>query len=399
MYTESEVLDYVNEEDVKFIRLAYFDLSGKQRNVSIMAGELQRAFEEGISFDASAIFGFQSSNNSDLFLHPDPSTLSLIPWRPTSGKVVRMFCDIKYPDGTPYEKDCRYLLKQAVKKAKDEYGLTFKFGTEFEFYLFKLDENGNNTKIPFDNAGYMDIAPEDKGENIRREIDFTLEQMGITPEYSHHEEGPGQNEIDFRASEAETAADNASTFKWIVRTKAASNGLFADFSPKPLINQPGNGMHINLSVNKEDKMCSIMAGILDHLAEITYFLNPSLDSYERIGQSKAPKFICWGNQNRSCAIRVPSKNPNSRIQLRSSDSECNIYLAFTLLIYAALDGIDRNLTPSPAVEENLFKSKDESEKAYRERTKSYKAIPDTQSEAKELASSSEFVKKYIKWNF
>ncbi len=397
MYTETEVLDYVNEEDVKFIRLAYFDLKGKQRNISIMAGELEKAFSEGISFDASAVPGFQTADCSDLFLHPDASTLSVIPWRPTSGKVVRMFCDIKYPDGKPYEKDCRYLLKQAVKYAKDKYGLTFKFGTEFEFYLFKLDENGQNTKIPFDNAGYMDIAPEDKGENIRREIDFTLEQMGITPEYSHHEEGPGQNEIDFRASDAETAADNAMTFKWIVRTRAASNGLYADFSPKPLEPYPGNGMHINISCNQEEKMPQIMAGIMEHLAELTYFLNPSDESYLRIGQSKAPKFICWGKQNRSCTIRVPSKNPNSRIQLRSSDSECNIYLAFTLLIYAALDGIDRGLKPMPSVEENLFKSEGETLIEYEKRTAGYKTIPQGLAEAENLARSSGFIKKIIKF--
>lgn len=397
MYMESEVIDYVNEEDVKFIRLAYFDLSGKQRNVSIMAGELSRAFEEGISFDASAIPGFQEAHSSDLFLHPDPSTLSVIPWRPSTGKVVRMFCDIKYPDGTPYEKDCRHILKQAVKKAKDEFGIEFKFGTEFEFYLFKLDENGRNTKIPFDNAGYMDIAPEDKGENIRREIDFTLEQMGITPEFSHHEEGPGQNEIDFRASDAETAADNASTFKWIVRTKAASNGLYADFSPKPLSVYPGNGMHINISANKEEKMPAIMAGILAHLSEITYFLNPSEESYSRIGQSKAPKFICWGTQNRSCAIRVPSKHPNGKIQIRSSDSECNIYLAFTLLIYAALDGIKKNLVPEPAVQENLFQSYAEDKKDYEERTKNYRTIPLSLAEARKLAEESEFIKQIIKF--
>lgn len=243
----------------------------------------------------------------------------------------------------------------------------------------------------------MDIAPEDKGENIRREIDFTLEQMGITPEFSHHEEGPGQNEIDFRASDAETAADNASTFKWIVRTKAASNGLYADFSPKPLSVYPGNGMHINISANKEEKMPAIMAGILAHLSEITYFLNPSEESYSRIGQSKAPKFICWGTQNRSCAIRVPSKHPNGKIQIRSSDSECNIYLAFTLLIYAALDGIKKNLVPEPAVQENLFQSYAEDKKDYEERTKNYRTIPLSLAEARKLAEESEFIKQIIKF--
>lgn len=296
MYTESEVMDFIKEEDVKFIRLAYFDLAGKQKNVSILAGELENVFKNGFSFDASAVDGFEKPNKSDLFLHPDPSTLSVLPWRPSAGKVVRMFCDIKHPDGTPYKKDSRYLLRTAVEKAKKEFGLTLDFGTEFEFYLFKLDENGNPTKIPFDNAGYMDIAPEDKGENIRREIDFTLEQMGITTESSHHEEGPGQNEVDFRYSDALTAADNASTFKWIVRTKAAANGLYADFEPKPLQDKPGNGMHINISTSRKELMPSILAGIMEHLPEITYYLNPTRNSYDRLGEHKAPKYIAWGDR-------------------------------------------------------------------------------------------------------
>ena len=193
MYTESEVLDFVKEEDVKFIRLAFFDMKGKQKNISIMADQLNRAFEMGISFDASAIEGFEAPNKSDLFLHPDPTTLSVLPWRPNTGKVCRMFCNIKYADGTPYKKYCRNLLKKVTKQLKDECNVTLSFGPEVEFYLFKLNEAGEPTKIPFDNAGYMDIAPEDKGENIRRDICFTLEQMGITPEASHHEEGPGQN--------------------------------------------------------------------------------------------------------------------------------------------------------------------------------------------------------------
>lgn len=388
MYTESEVMEYIEEEDVKFIRLAYFDLSGKQKNVSIVAGELARAFKNGISFDASAIEGFELPNKSDLFLHPDPSTLSVLPWRPSSGKVVRMFCDIKYPDGTPYEKDCRYLLQQAEKKAKEEYGIEMHFGTEFEFYLFKLDENGEPTKIPFDNAGYMDIAPEDKGENIRREIDFTLEQMGITVESSHHEEGPGQNEIDFRYSNALTSADNASTFKWIVRTKAAANGLYADFSPKPLETKPGNGMHINISCSKSEYLPNILAGIMAHISEMTYYLNPTKNSYNRLGEHKAPKYICWGHGNRSAVLRVPATKDESRIELRSSDAGCNPYIAFTLLIHAAMDGIKNKLTPPVAIEENLFD---------RETAAKFnlEAIPDTLDSAKKLAEKSAFIKEIL----
>lgn len=387
LYTEEEVLDYVNEEDVKFVRLAYFDLSGKQKNATIMASELPRAFSEGISFDASAISDFEEANKSDLFLYPDASTLSVLPWRPSSGKVIRMFCDIKYPNGNPYKKDCRYLLKTAAAKIKTECGVDLQFGSEFEFYLFKLDENGEPTKIPFDKAGYMDIAPEDKGENIRRNICFTLEQMGITPESSHHEEGPGQNEVDFRYSDPLTSADNASTFKWIVRTKASESGLYADFSPKPISEKPGSGMHINISCSDTSKNENILAGILSHIKEITYFLNPTENSYQRLGEAKAPKFICWGRENRSATMRIPAGN-KARIEIRTPDPGCNPYIAFTLLIHAAIDGIKNNLKAPEAATENLF----DKEVA---KSVSYESIPDTLEEAREIALNSAFIKDIL----
>nr|WP_318740963.1 glutamine synthetase family protein [uncultured Treponema sp.] len=388
MYTESEVLEFVKEEDVKFVRLAFFDVKGKQKNISIMADQLHRAFELGISFDASAIDGFESPDKSDLFLHPDPTTLSVLPWRPNTGKVCRMFCNIKYPDGTPYEKDCRTLLKNAIKYAKEKYNLSLSFGPEVEFYLFKLNEAGESTKIPFDNAGYMDIAPEDKGENIRRDICFTLESMGIIPEASHHEEGPGQNEIDFKYSDALTAADNTATFKWIVRTRAASNGLYADFSPKPLEGQAGSGFHINVSLSDESKMPNAIAGILKHAEELTYFLNTTEESYNRLGECKAPKYICWGNQNRSTMIRVPATKKIKRLEIRSADPECNPYIAFALIIYAALDGIENNLVPPAPVEENLFANASKND---------IKVLPDTLDLAKKIADESEFVKKVLKY--
>lgn len=388
MYTESEVLDFVREEDVKFVRLAFFDVKGKQKNISIMADQLHRAFELGISFDASAIEGFESPDKSDLFLHPDPTTLSVLPWRPNTGKVCRMFCNIKYPDGTPYGKDCRTMLKNAIKYAKEKYNLTLSFGSEVEFYLFKINESGEPTNIPFDNAGYMDIAPEDKGENIRREICFTLESMGITPEASHHEEGPGQNEIDFKYSDALTAADNAATFKWIVRTRAASNGLYADFAPKPIEGKAGSGFHINVSLSDESKMPNAIAGILKHAEELTYFLNPTENSYNRLGECKAPKYICWGNQNRSTMVRVPATKKHLRLEIRSADPECNPYLAFTLIIYAILDGIENNLVPPAAVEENLFEAKEKGD---------IKVLPDTLDLAKKIADDSEFVKKVLNY--
>ncbi len=399
MYTQSEVLDFINEEDVKFIRLAFFDVAGKQKNISIMPGELARAFKEGIAFDASAVKGFEGPEKSDLFLVPDPSTLAVIPWRPMTGKVVRMFCNIFTPDGKPYEKDCRALLQNACRTLKDECGLEMMVGTEVEFYLFKLDEKGEPTKLPFDRAGYMDIAPEDHGENIRRDICFTLEQMGITPEASHHEEGPGQNEIDFHYSDALTAADNVSTFKWIVNTKAAGNGLYADFSPKPSAGDAGNGMHINISyrnvANPENSaeetknlLRYILGGIYSHIEEITYFLNPVEDSYKRLGSSKAPKYIAWGKENRSALIRVPASKSGSRLELRSPDPMCNPYIALTLLIHAAIDGIRNKLLAAEATEENLFDNKTASRLGL-------KTLPQSLEEAKLFAEKSEFVKSVL----
>ena len=396
MYTENEVLDFIEEEDVKFIRLAFFDISGKQKNISIMPSELPRAFREGISFDASAILGFESPDKSDLFLQPDPSTLAILPWRPTSGKVVRMFCNIKNPDGSPYKKDYRNLLKNAIKLAKDEFGIEIYIGAEIEFYLFRLNEKGEPTKEPFDQAGYMDIAPDDKGENIRREICFTLEQMGIIPEASHHEEGPGQNEIDFHYSDALTAADNTATFKWIVRTKAASNGLFADFSPKPLAEKPGSGMHINISyknLRKEDKVDYLpymLGGILNHIEEMTYYLNPLEESYERLGEFKAPKYVCWGKENRSALVRVPSSKHDVRFEIRSSDPSCNPYLAFSLVIFAALDGIKNKITPPNPVSDNLFSENF---------SNGLKLLPDTIDSARTLAANSSFIKDILYQNF
>ena len=276
-YSKQEVMQYVQEEDVKFIRLSFCDVFGRQKNISIMPDELPRAFAYGIAFDGSAIAGFGDETHSDLLLHPEPETLSLLPWRPEHGKVVRMFSTITYPDGRPFECDTRTLLKRAVSDAA-EAGYRFSFGAEQEFYLFRLDENGRPTKQPYDEAGYMDLAPDDSGENIRREICLTLEQMGIRPESSHHEEGPGQNEIDFRYSDALTAADNALTFQTVVKTVARRNGLCADFSAKPLDDAPGNGFHINMSVKAEDasdNLPHMVAGILENIVGMTAFLNPT----------------------------------------------------------------------------------------------------------------------------
>lgn len=356
-FTPAEVLQYVKEEDVKFIRLAFCDIFGRQKNIAIMASELKRAFESGIAIDASAIAGFGGEVRSDLFLHPDSSTLVQLPWRPESGRVVRMFCDIAHPDGSKLEVDTRSILKDAIA-ASEEAGIQFAFGAEMEFYLFKTDEDGNPTLQPYDNAGYMDIAPEDKGENVRREICMTLEALGIQPESSHHEEGPGQNEIDFRYSDPLSAADNAITFSSVVKTVAMRNGLAADFSPKPLRDQAGSGLHINISVkgnDQKDLLPHVIAGIMEHISDMTVFLNPCENSYERLGKNKAPGYITWSSENRSQLIRIPAADAaHRRAELRSADPSANPYLAFALLIYAGLDGIERGLIPPASTDNNLY---------------------------------------------
>lgn len=344
---------------MKFIRLAFCDVFGRQKNISIMPQELPRAFEHGIAFDASSVAGFGDEAHSDLLLHPEPDTLMQLPWRPEHGKVVRMFSSISYPDGKPFECDTRNLLKMAVEEAAKA-GYHFDFGAEQEFYLFTQNEDGKATKVPYDEAGYMDIAPDDRGENIRREICLTLEQMGIQPESSHHEEGPGQNEIDFRYSDALTAADNAMTFQNVARIVAHRNGLAADFSAKPLTQQPGNGFHINISVNTGDPSApldNIIAGILDKIRDMTVFLNPTENSYERFGSNKAPKYISWSTENRSQLIRVPAlAGGNRRAELRSPDPAANPYLAFALIIYAGLNGIMLGQELPAAVDYNLYKA-------------------------------------------
>ena len=389
-YSKEEVMQYVAEEDVKFIRLAFCDVFGNQKNISIMPEELERAFTYGIAFDASAIAGFGDEAHSDLLLHPEPETLTPLPWRPEHGRVVRMLCNITYPDGTPFECDTRGLLKKAIADAAAQ-GYAFFFGAEQEFYLFELDENNEKTDKPYDQAGYMDIAPADRGENIRREICLTLEQMGIRPESSHHEEGPGQNEIDFRYSDALSAADNALTFQTVVRTVARRNGLYADFSPKPIEGKPGNGFHVNLSVKseKESDFSGMIAGMLNRVAEITAFLNPTEDSYRRLGEKKAPGYISWSHQNRSQLVRIPAAvGEYRRAELRSPDPAANPYLAFALLIYAGLEGIQTGAKlPAPA-DINLFK-------ADAKTLANFQKLPDNLPAAKEKARNSAFVKTHI----
>lgn len=389
--SKDEVMQYVREENVAFIRLAFCDVFGRQKNVSITPGELERAFEYGIAFDASSITGFGNEAHSDLFLHPDPNSLILLPWRPEHGRVVRMFSDITYPDGSTFECDTRTLLKKAVRDAR-EAGFEFAYGIEQEFYLFKLDDDGEPTLTPNDYAGYMDMAPDDRGENIRREICLMLEQMGIYPESSHHEDGPGQNEIDFRYSDALQAADNAETFQTTARLVAQRSGLAADFSAKPLSDQPGNGFHINMSVQPDKDgsvMQSMVAGVLRRVAEMSAFLSPTENSYERFGQNRAPRYISWSPENRSQLIRIPAASGQyKRAELRSPDPTTNPYLALVLMIYAGLEGIVQKRELPPAVNVNLFTA-DPAD------LQGLDQLPISLHEARKLAYGSEFIRSCI----
>lgn len=400
-FTINEVLQYARENDVKFVRLVFADIFGNLKNISIFADGLEDAFEHGVSFDASAVKGFMNIEESDLFLYPDPTTLAVLPWRPQQGRVIRFFCDIKYPDGKRFEGDGRYLLRLAMEKA-ESMGYQCQIGPECEFYLFKLDEHGHPTLQPYDNAGYLDIAPLDKCENVRREIVLTLAQMGILPESSHHETGPGQNEIDFRYGSAMQSADNLMTFKTVVSTVAASNGLFACFMAKPIESLPGNGLHVNMSLTKAGKNIftnnqskhsqdaeSFISGILNRIREITVFLNPTTNSYSRFGYYEAPNYITWSHQNRSQLIRIPSSsNESTRLELCSPDPACNPYIAFSMLIYAGLEGIEKKLPLRDPSNFNLFK-------ASSQQLASIEHLPYSLEEAIEIACGSEFVEKHL----
>lgn len=401
--TVNEVLEFVKENDVKFIRLAFCDLSGMQKNISVMPDELPGAFEQGIPFDAHAIKGFTDITKSDLFLVPDPSTLSVLPWRPQQGRVARFYCEIKNPDGSSFWGDTREMLKSVLRRAEQK-GYSCMVGAECEFYLFKTDENGEPTTIPFDNGGYLDVSPLDKGENVRREICLCLEDMGIRPETSHHEQGPGQNEIDFKFSDALSCADNLFTFKQVVKSIAARNGLFASFSPKPLAEKSGSGLHINMSLSQNGKNVfklgtgnskeseSFIAGILQKIPEMTAFLNPLPNSYERFGSFEAPKYVTWSHGNRSQLVRIPAaQGERVRMELRSPDPSTNPYLAFALVISAGLYGIENNLPLPDSVNVDLYTADSSI-------TDRLARLPQNMEDALELAKKSDFIKSTLDEN-
>ena len=397
-----DVIDFVEENDVKFIRLAFCDLFGKMKNISILPDLLPFALENGIPFDGSSIRGFTDVCHSDLRLIPDPDTIHVLPWRPQQGRVVRFYCNITDAQGRRFACDSRGILQDAIAHA-GETGYVVKFGEECEFYLFRQDENGADTMNPYDNGEYLDVSPSDRCENIRREICLTLEEMDIRPETSHHEMGPGQNEIVFRFAEALSAADNLLTFKDVVQAVALRHGASVSFDPKPLPDTCGNGLHINLSLYKNDRnlladetMTSytqqaehFMAGILHRVKEITLFLNSTQQSYARLGEFEAPAYISWSRENRSQLMRIPfAMGDRRRCELRSADPQINPYLVHALLIEAGLEGI-RDKRPMPAPTNTDMTQINPAELGAIEH------LPASLTEAAALAKSSDFVRGVV----
>ena len=404
-YNKLGALRFIEENDVKFIRLQFCDLFGKLKNISITSNQLSKAFDEGVAFDASSIIGFNPIEDSELFLFPDPTTLCILPWRPQHGKVARFFCDIKTSEGKAFEGDSRYILKRTIEKAKEK-GFIFKVGAECEFFLFKTDVDGNPTLETTDKATYFDVAPLDQGENTRREICLTLEQMGFEIESSHHESALGQHEIDFKYDSVLESADNILSFKTVVKTIAGRNGLHASFMPKPLMNTSGSGMHINMSLfkNGENIFTStqngmlpviaeqFIAGILKYIKEMTAITNPIVNSYKRIISGfEAPKHITWSYKNRSSLIRVPSTiQGHNRIELRSPDSMCNPYLTLALILGAGLEGINAQLSLTPALTQNAYQMSEQDLS-----DKKIEILPTSLNEALLYMKNSEFVRNIL----
>lgn len=369
-YTRDDIIRLVEEEDVEFIRLQFTDMLGNLKNIAITANQLEKALDNKCMFDGSAIDGFVGIEESDMYLHPDLSTLEIFPWRPQQGKVARMICDIYRPDGSPFEGDPRFILKRAIKDASDM-GYTFEVGPECEFFLFNTDENAMPTTDTHEQAGYFDIGPLDGGENARRDIVMTLEDMGLIIEASHHEMAPAQHEIDFRYDEALLTADNIMTFKLAVRTIAKRHGLHATFMPKPKYGVNGSGMHINMSLHKDGKNIFengsdanglskeayyFIGGIMKHIKGMAAITNPLVNSYKRLVPGfAAPVYIAWSATNRSPLIRIPaSGGTGTRIELRSPDSAANPYLTLAVCLKAGLDGIINKIEPPKSVDCNIY---------------------------------------------
>ncbi len=369
-YTKQDIIRMVEEEDVEFIRLQFTDMFGMFKNVAITKSQLEKALDNRCIFDASSIEGFVRIEASDMYLYPDLDTFAIFPWRPQQGKVARIICDIYRPDHTPFEGDPRYILKRVLARAAER-GYQLDVGPECEFFLFHTDEDGAPTTVSHERAGFFDVGPIDLGENARRDMVLTLEDMGFEIESSHHEAAPAQHRIDFRYDEALRTADNIMTFKLAVKTIAKRFGLFASFMPKPKDGINGSGMHLNISVTKDGKNIFadpmdarglskeayyFIGGLMKHMRGMTAVTNPLVNSYKRLVPGfEAPIHITWSESHRRPLIRIPvERGESTRIELRSPDPAANPYLAFAVCLAAGLDGIEHKIMPPEPVSNSVM---------------------------------------------
>ena len=370
-YTKDDIFRMVEEEDVEFIRLQFTDIFGTLKNIAITSSQLEKALDNKCMFDGSSVEGFVRIEESDMYLYPDYDTFEIFPWRPQQGKVARLICDVYTPDGKPFEGDPRWILKKTIKEA-NEMGYRFDVGPECEFFLFHTDDNGLPTTLSHEKAGYFDLGPNDLGENIRRDMVLTLEEMGFEIEASHHEVAPAQHEIDFKYDEALKTADNIQTFKMTVKTIAKRHGLYATFMPKPKFGISGSGMHINMSLATEagknifadengkiglsDDAYHFIAGIMKHARGMSAITNPLVNSYKRLVPGyEAPVYIAWSAKNRSPLIRIPASRGNgTRVELRNPDPTANPYLVLALCLAAGLDGIKNKIEVPDSVDCNIY---------------------------------------------
>ena len=370
-YTKDDIFRMVEEEDVEFIRLQFTDIFGTLKNIAITSSQLEKALDNKCMFDGSSVEGFVRIEESDMYLYPDYDTFEIFPWRPQQGKVARLICDVYTPDGKPFEGDPRWILKKTIKEA-NEMGYRFDVGPECEFFLFHTDDNGLPTTLSHEKAGYFDLGPNDLGENIRRDMVLTLEEMGFEIEASHHEVAPAQHEIDFKYDEALITADNIMTFKLTVKTIAKRHGLYATFMPKPKFGISGSGMHINMSLATEegknifadengkiglsDDAYHFIAGIMKHARGMSAITNPLVNSYKRLVPGyEAPVYIAWSAKNRSPLIRIPASRGNgTRVELRNPDPTANPYLVLALCLAAGLDGIKNKIEVPESVDCNIY---------------------------------------------
>lgn len=405
-YTKEDIMKLVEEEDVEFIRLQFTDIFGTLKNVAITSGQLEKALDHKCMFDCSAIEGFERYEESDLYLYPDLDTFTIFPWRPQQGRVARLICDVYCPDGTPFEGDPRYILKKEIAKAK-ELGYEFFVGPECEFFLYHTDENANPTTLSHEKAGYFDLGPVDFGENARRDMVLTLEEMGFEIEASHHEIAPAQHEIDFKYDEALRTADNIITFKLAVKTIAKNHGLHATFMPKPRADVNGSGMHtdmslykdgINVFYNPEDEKglsqeaYYFMGGIMKHIQAITAIANPLVNSYKRLVPGyEAPSYVTWSDKNRNSLIRIPAETgEETRIELRSPDPSANPYLLWAVCLAAGLQGIREKEMPPKAITKNVSQMTQEERK-----NEKIAELPKHLIEALDALEQDEFIKSIL----